>query len=299
MRGRATRSPGFSLALLAAVLAGAPAAGGPITVNSALTLSEGEFVFRQQGVWREASDDPTGAGRRLRTLASISVLGYGVDADLSVFAVLPYVDKRLKMPRFERHASGVGDVRLFGRYVLVRHNWRGRAFRLSPFLGVETPTGRNAERDGLGRLPPALQPGSGSWDPFGGIVATYQTLDFQIDGQLAYQANTQANNFEFGDLARADVSFQYRVWPRELSGGVPGFLYAVAEANLVHRRPDRLGGADNPNTGGTRLFLVPGLQYVTRRWVVEAAVQVPLIENLNGGGLGTDFVVRAGFRVNF
>ena len=297
------RRPGLALVLLGLALAWAPARGGPITVNSALTLSEGEFVFREQGIWREASDDPSGAGRELRVLASISVLGYGVDPDLSPFAVLPYVDKKLDVTagglRFERHASGVGDIRLFGRYVLVRRNWRARAFRLSPFLGVETPTGEDDERDGLGRLPPALQPGSGSWDPFGGIVATYQTLDFQVDGQLAYQVNTQANNFEFGDLARADASFQYRVWPRGLSGGVPGFLYAVAEANLVHRRPDRLGGADNPNTGGTRLFLVPGVQYVTRRWVVEAAVQVPLIENLNGSGLGAGFAVRAGFRVNF
>jgi len=51
--------------------------------------------------------------------------------------------------------------------------------------------------------------------------------------------------------------------------------------------------------GGTSLFLSPGIQYVTRRWVVEAIVQLPLVQNRNGLELEDHFMMRAGIRVNF
>ena len=84
-----------------------------------------------------------------------------------------------------------------------------------------------------------------------------------------------------------------------MSGGVPGFLYGILEANLIHQDNDEIGGAEDPDSGGTRLFLVPGLQYVTKRWIVEAAVQLPIVQDLNGTALENDFIVRAGFRLNF
>jgi len=47
------------------------------------------------------------------------------------------------------------------------------------------------------------------------------------------------------------------------------------------------------------MFLAPGLQYVTRRWIVETAIQIPVLQDLNGTALENDSVLRAGFRVNF
>jgi hypothetical protein len=94
----------------------------------------------------------------------------------------------------------------------------------------------------------------------GGAVLTYQTLDFEIDSQVSYKANTDANGFQAGNVASLDTSFQYRLWPRSLGAGVPAFLYGVLEANLVHSARDRSGGADDPNSGGTTLFITPGLQ---------------------------------------
>ena len=295
--------PIFMVLLAAALLWPHRAPAGPISFNSALTLSSGEFVFREQGVLSQSGDDPSGADRDRRSIASLSVLGYGVDEDISVFAVLPYLDNRLDVTsggeRRTRETSGIGDIRLFGRHVVVRKNWPARAFRLSLFAGIETPTGEDDESDRFGRLPASVQLGSGSWDPFGGVVATYQTLDFQIDGQLAYQANTEANGFAFGDVARADASFQYRLWPRTFSGGVPNFLYGVLEANLIHQGKNDDHGEDDGNSGGLSLFLTPGLQLVGRRWIFEAAVQLPVVQDLNGTALESDYVVRAGFRVNF
>ncbi|MFQ5565129.1 MAG: transporter [Paracoccaceae bacterium] len=282
----------------------ATADAAPQTFNTALPVAQGEFVFREQFIYRRAADDPSAAGREVEVMGAISVLGYGATPDFAIFGALPYLDKELEvtMPggaRVTRDTSGIGDARLFGRYTVFRDDAPARTFRVAPFLGVELPTGRDDDRDGLGRLPATLQLGSGSWDPFGGIVVTYQTLDFQVDAQASYKMNTEANGFEFGDEARLDLSLQYRLWPRELGTGTPGFLYGVVESNLVHQGRNETAGANDPNSGGTSFFLSPGLQYVTKRWIAEAIIQVPLVQDLNGTALGDDFIVRAGIRVNF
>ena len=96
-----------------------------------------------------------------------------------------------------------------------------------------------------------------------------------------------------------DGSLQYRLWPQELGTGVPSFLYGVLEANASHQEKNESDGVADPNSGGTSLFVSPGLQYVTKRWVAEAIVQLPAVQDLNGTALESDFVIRAGFRLNF
>ena len=115
------------------------------------------------------------------------------------------------------------------------------------------------------------------------MVATYQTLDYQVDAQISYK-----NGFEFGDELRLDGSLQYR-----------RFLYGVIEANLLHRDENEINGIEDGDSGGTSLHLSPGLQYITKRWVVEAIVQIPVVQDLNGAAQEDDFTVLAGFRVNF
>lgn len=291
---------------LCAALFALPEAGhaAPITFNTALPVAKGQFVLREQFLGLSASDDPSAANRDLDVLGGISVLGYGVTSDLALFGVLPYLDKELELTtpagqRITRDTEGIADARLFGRYTVFQDDAPGRTFRIAPFAGVEMPTGDDEDRDRLGRLPQPLQLGSGSWDPFAGVVATYQTLDYQIDAQIAHEANTEANSFEFGDVSRFDASLQYRLLPRELGAGTPSFLYGVIEANLLHADKNEINGVPDPNSGGTQLFLSPGLQYVTKQWMVEGSVQLPVVQDLNGTALEDDFTVRAGFRLNF
>ncbi len=294
---------GFAALCLGLAAGMGTAVAAPLTFNTALPVAEDEFVFRGQFVLDQSGDDPSGADRDRTAWSAVSVLGYGVIGDFAIFGVVPYVDKRLELTtggqRRARSARGLGDIRLFGRYTAYQDDAPGRTFRVAPFAGIKAPTGEDNETDSFGRLPASVQPGSGSWDPFGGIVATYQTLQFQIDAQASYQANTEANDFEFGDVARFDASLQYRLWPRTLGGGVPGFLYGVLESNLVHKDKNESGGVDDRDSGGITLFIVPAVQYITKRWIVETAVQLPVFQNLNGTALENEYIVRAGFRFNF
>lgn len=292
------------LALLLIQSLGTTAYAAPQTFNTALPVAEDEFVFRQQFFYRRVGNDPLSTDRKIDVLGSVSVLGYGVTGNFSVFGVLPYLAKELdlQMPsgsRVTRNTSGIGDARLFGRYTVFRDNAPGRTFRIAPFAGAEIPTGDDNDGDNLGTLPATLQLGSGSWDPLGGVIVTYQTLQYQIDAQASYKFNTEANNFTFGDEARLDASLQYRLWPRDLGPGVPGFLYGVVEGNLLYASENKNAGIDDTNSGGTSFSLSPGVQYVTKRWIAETIIQVPLFQDLNGSALEEDFVVRTGVRVNF
>jgi len=222
---------------------------------------------------------------------------------LAIFAAVPYFDKTLDLTMNEqgltRSSEGFGDIKLFARYTLLQQDARSKTFRFAGFSGFKAPTGNDDKVDSLGRLPTPLQSGSGAWDYFGGVVMTYQTLDYQIDSQLSYNHKGKANNFESGNEARADVSFQYRLSPQELSSDTHSFLYGVLEANLINQNNHQIAGIDDPNSGGTSLYLTPGIQYVTMKYILEAAVQIPLVQKLHGSSLETDYIFTTGFRINF
>jgi len=165
---------------------------------------------------------------------------------------------------------------------------------------LKLPTGSYHQRDGFGLLSRMLQPGSGSWDPLFGLTLTRQTLAWEFDLAAKYQLNTRALGFNFGDEARLDASFQYRLLPRSLENtGVPAFIYAVLESNVIWNGQNKAGVVSDANSGGLTWNLAPGLQYVTDRFVLEAAIQMPVVQHLNGTALKSDWTVTAGFRWNF
>lgn len=290
--------------LVLTVLVAGEALAAPVTFNTALPVATEEWIWREKAVVRERTDDTEQPGREVNVNALANVLGYGINERLTLFGVLPYFERKeltLSTPAgpVRRQTDGIGDLTAFARYTAYQWDGAGKTFRVAPFAGIIAPTGDDKDGDDLGRLPRPLQAGTGAWGGLGGIVATYQTLEWQTDIQLAHSATGESGGFQAGEESRLDLSFQYRLLPRELGSGVPGFLYAVLESNLVHAGRDEFNGSAVVDSGGTQWFLTPGLQYVTRRWILEAAVQLPVEQNMNGNALRDDYIVHAGFRINF
>ncbi len=254
----------------------------PLTFNTALPISEGEYIVREQLVVSQSGDDPSGANRDRTELSAVSTLVYGVTPDFALFGTVPYTD----IDTNTTDAQGIGNTKIFGRYTLYQNDFQGGTFRVAPFAGVKIPTNQD-------------NTGTDSWDSFGGVVATYGTIHWEVDGQISYQANTEADSFEAGDITRADVSLQYRLFPITLSTDTHSFINGVLEVNLIHKDKNKTDGIDNPNSGGTTLFLVPGLQYAAERYILEAGIQIPVIQDLNGMALENDYIFRTGFRLNF
>ena len=301
-RGGGSRMIGSLLGVVAFVLGlmAASPARAQITTNTALPVARGEGIVRLQSKIMRATGDPTPMNREVEVTAFPLVGVYGVTPKLALFGVVPILDKSLDVTtpegRINRSTRGVGDIRLFARYTAYQLNRPGQTIRLATFAGLEAPTGEDGKSDAVGRLPQPLQLGSGSWDPFAGVVFTWQTLNWQFDASPAYKVNTEANDFRFGDEARLDVSYKYRVLPRTLGGGLPSFLYAVLETNLIWQDQNETGGAVDANSGGTTWYLVPGLQYITKRIILEAAVQLPVVQDLNGSALENDFILTLSAR---
>ncbi|MGH7819492.1 MAG: transporter, partial [Candidatus Binatia bacterium] len=65
----------------------------------------------------------------------------------------------------------------------------------------------------------------------------------------------------------------------------------------VHGERDELDGRDVRDSGGDRLLVAPGIQWiVSERFLVEASVQLPLFQDLRGSQLELDRSVLGGFR---
>ena len=303
-RRRRFHGGGLPLAILLLVGAAVERAGAaPVTFNTALPVSQGETLLRVQALYLRATDDPGPLDRKLTATVVPLVGAYGMTERWTLFGIVPWVDKRLELTqpqgRVTRQASGLGDMTAMARYTVYTKDAPGRTLRVAPFAGVQMPSGSDDEGDGLGRVPRPLQPGSGSWDPLLGVVITEQSLEREWGADASYRFNTPADGFEFGDEARLDVSYHARVGVGGPAGGVPHFIYAGVEGNLVWQGKNRGNGVADPDSGGTTLYAAPTLQYVTRRTIAEGAIQVPVMQNLNGNALKGGFIAILSLRVNF
>ena len=306
MRGHESLGSRMALLVVAGTLIWASSAGaGPITFNTALPVNQEELILREQVIWLRATDDPSPTERNLNVIAVPTVLVYGVHPRVALFGILPFLYKRMDVTtpngeRVKRTATGFGDLSTFVRVTALQIDRPGETMRLAPFAGLKMPTGATGIADDLGPLPPALQLGTGSWDPFGGVIFTWQKLRWELDLSGSYVVRTRADDFNAGNEARGDASFQYRVVPwGEVGPGVPSWLFAVLESNVVWQDHDEIAGVRNPDSGGLIWYLAPGLQWITYRTVLEAAVQIPVFSRANGQGLVPDFITRLSFRVNF
>ena len=115
-----------------------------------------------------------------------------------------------------------------------------------------------------------------------------------------YKVNTEARDMDLGEELRYDLAYELRVLPREWpEHGTPSQLYAVLEVNGRTRDKDVSGGVELDGTGGTVVFLSPGVQWITKRVIYEASLQLPVAQNLNGNQVETDLVAAVGIRVQF
>ena len=272
------------------------AEAAPINSNVALPVRKGGFVFRSQVKWLRATDDPTSLNREVNVVAIPNVLVYGATPDLALFAIFPYIFRNVELKdpsgkRIDKNDNGIGDLNLIARYTVYSRDYPSGTFRIAPLAGVKLPTGDDD-------LEPIT---TDSIDFQLGGVSTV-TWDFgrhEIDADVIYRIKTEAENFEKGDDFVYDLAYEFRVYPWTLPDvGTPNFIYLVAEANGISSQKSNLNSNTINDSGGHILFLSPGLQFATKRYILESSIQLPVIQDLNGSQVKTDFILTAGFRVN-
>ncbi len=259
----------------------------PIATNTALPLSADEIIIREQFVMSHSSDRISGTRREVDRFESRTVLGYGLTSKLALFGVLPLVEISREFGDVSASEFGLGDASLFARFEVFRSDKPGRTLRISPYAGVRLPTGRDGKT------------GDGSVDVFGGVIATFASTQWVLDTQLRYDLNREADGFERGDSTSIETSFQYRLAPGRVTKDTDAFVFGVLELSANHFDHNRLGGVTDPNSGGFQLYMTPGLQYATRRWIADLGVKVPIVNDLNGTALEPDYSILTSIRINF
>jgi len=259
-----------------------------INTNVALAVAEDEGIFRSQLRYRRATDDPSGMGRELDALVTPQTLVYGVTPKLTAFATLPILAHR-RQQRADgsvKKDAAVGDFRLLGRYIFFADDYAPLSTRrVAVLAGMKFPTGSNGF-------------GTPSFDPTLGAVATWAANRHELDLDALYTLTTERHGFEAGDELRYDLAYRYRVWPERFGKRLLQ-LNGILELNGRWAGKTRKDGRTVKASGGNILFLSPGTQFITKRFIIEASLQVPIWQDLNGPQLEDDFTVVLSVRIPF
>ena len=277
------------LGLAAALgLAPGPASGQGINTNVALAVAEGEGIWRSQLRWTRARDDPSSLDRESDVLVSSQILLYGITPRLTALGILPILLH--EEVEVDGDAAGrdptAGDLTLLARYIVLRDDYAPLSTRRLGLLGgMKVPSGPDRF-------------GTPSFDPILGLVGSWAADRHELDADLLFTVTTERRGVETGDRLRYDLAYRYRLWPDRFRGRLVQ-LNGLVELNGHWTSVTREDGRTRGDTGGHELFVSPGLQLVTSRFVVEASLQLPAFQDLRGNQLERDLVGVLGVRIPF
>ena len=120
-------------------------------------------------------------------------------------------------------------------------------------------------------------------------------VTFDVSGQ--YTLRTERDRFKLGDRIDAGVAFAYR-----FTEDIQKFpqVSAFAEANVRHLFKSEEDGHRAPNTGGTALFLTPGLRAsFTPNLSFTVSSPLPVVQDLNGTQLKTEYKINGALTFSF
>lgn len=268
----------------------------------------------------------------IRSIESVALsYSYGVTNDFTISARLPYV-KRSGIREAEDPVTfvdlggdaGIGDLTLLGQYRFF--NNKATQTEAAILLGVKAPTGVTHRINDEGeRFDAEFQPGSGSWDGLFGLAYTQRRGPWSFDTNVLYMlVNKGVLDTDLGDRFLFNAAVSYRLTglaghaPMKL-GGLPEPMYhggpgshqhheeappgpaldLVLELNGEWHAKEVESGVKDPNSGGTTLYLAPGLRLSMGKVSSFVSVGIPIVNNLNGIQSEPDIRVVAGMAVAF
>lgn len=211
---------------------------------------------------------------------------------------------------FTTKSDGLGDTRLTGMFNL----YHDAVHRAHLNVGVSMPTGSTDEQarvlTPMGatpelRMPYAMQLGSGTWDLLPGVSYAGRMHAFGWGAQYGATLRTgRDNGYQWGDRHQLTgwlswqpvmaVSFSARVL-YETMGTIDG-RDARIMAPVQTADPDNYGGDTVSMLFGVNLVGQRGF-WLGKRIAVEAGF--PVMQDLNGPQMETDFTVTTGVQIPF
>ena len=277
--------------------------GSGFITFSAETLKPGQFSSSFQFDWTEF-DSPGGMPEEVdlldRSFLSTFNVSYGVVENFQLGLTYGYFSSEGNR-EFEHgdevtfDPDGFTDVWLTGKYRF----YQGSAGQFAMLGGIKTPTGDSTLTNSEGEpVEPSATAGTGAWDGLAGFAYTVPlSATVTLDASAIYTFRGERHDYRLGDRLDLGTSLAWRVCGDAVT--YPQ-VSLVAEATLRHVQKSEEGGADDAATGGTVLFLSPGVKVsFTERLAASMGVQFPVVQDLNGDQLERDFRLITGISYTF
>ena len=298
----------------------------PIVTDTGITLPEGMWAtgLRTQFISFNTPSDPQllnqadahGDVHSVSKLVQPSLFAaYGITDDFTLGIRVPWsIRTSVRSPNESGtvdqlgDASGFGDISVFGQY-RVWHSL-DNLNHVSVISGVKAPTGATNVYSKLGTtFEPHFQPGSGSWDPMFGLAFTRAMGQFSFDTSMMYTVSTpgihdaDGNSYDMGDAFNYNIALSYAVSNSDHSGLEASSnnqpLTLVLELNGETRAKQKAGGVD-PNSGGTTLYLSPGIRYAGGKgWNTALSFGAPIVHEYSGYQTPPDYRIIHRFTLTF
>ncbi|HXK08710.1 MAG TPA: transporter [Vicinamibacteria bacterium] len=216
-------------------------------------------------------------------------LTYGLSPRLNLQASVPLVVWHTHEVAHGSYAQEYGTVG-FGD-VLLGARWSMRPRRLVAGFSVKLPTGRYdiGGEFGGGIQDPILQPGTGAFDFVGLLRYSWRAQGLGLDCTFAgsYQATTtNPLAYRFGNQAIATATAA-----RPLTSAITASL----QAKLYHQDRSLYLGQGVPSTGGTFVYITPGLNVrAARGFTMYAYLLLVPYRYVNEAQLGPRAAVLTG-----
>jgi hypothetical protein len=211
---------------------------------------------------------------------------------------------------------GFSDVTFLGQYRFF--NDKKTETEAAVLLGMKAPTGLTNRVDNQGQLFDAeFQPGTGAWSGLFGLAVTKRFGSWSLDGNVIYiLSSTGTQDTNLGDRFLYNAALSYRLsgstsqkterghmhlgadFPEPMYHGGPKSsashsheelaatptpaLDLVAELNGEWHAKQVTSGVTDQNSGGTVIYLSPGLRLSYDKWSSYVSVGIPVINEPYG-----------------
>lgn len=205
-------------------------------------------------------------------------LKYGITGDWTVGISVPYLD--ISEPGSD--VSGPGDVELSTKYRFWRDDRLGvqEAAAVSLAAVMDTTSDNN-------RL------GHGATDIVFGLSYGYEGRKWYRWAAARYRYNGEDNaGLKRGNRLLLDLVLGIRPTPTGYLE--PDWVWMVELNAEIAERAER-AGVLLPNSGGTEVFVSPGLMWTYRNFAIKTGVQLPLVSDLNGTQDGSKYRAKLEF----
>lgn len=207
-------------------------------------------------------------------------IGYGITQDWKISAELPY----LKINEDGSKNRGTGNVHLETRYRLWRQDSFGKQDSISGFITAVLDTAT-----------PALS--NGANDLVTGLAYGQESLIWQRWASLSYRYNGENNEgFKPGNQLNADASIG---WRAEAPEYYKSDTLWMIELNLEQSQNSQQNNMSLIDTGGTEIFISPGVIWAYRNIAIKGGVQLPVYNNLKGNQNNADYRIKLALDINY